>query len=338
LRQAEELAMAAKAAGYAARPLPLFYSLSQAGRAIAAVHLPDPWILRGHGLTVPPASPTPSIDSSTAQKLILDTIVKMAKEKDGEPDSFRGVAKAIESPTLKGGVTLGALWSANPDLSEVPVPPSLRQYPRALTIPIGVQSISTVPGEPIRDPEMEKISTGGLMTQFLRLRGATGEAILESLKIYPSLQGAFGLKQGPNGLVRAGLGDLVERDVDSQGVSVARVAKAVPKFVSHIDWWRTQREFASFVESDPTQPRYPGPQLIGHVLPDLAGGPSPHPLMLWWALLLGLSSLARYEPAAWTSAINLDGSTLAVSLERVLDIAEDRVPQRVLESLVPRAS
>jgi hypothetical protein len=40
LRQAEELAEAARVAGYAARPLPLFYCLSQAGRAIAAAHLP----------------------------------------------------------------------------------------------------------------------------------------------------------------------------------------------------------------------------------------------------------------------------------------------------------
>jgi hypothetical protein len=41
LRQAEELADAAIVAGYAARPVPLFYSLSQAGRAIAAARLPS---------------------------------------------------------------------------------------------------------------------------------------------------------------------------------------------------------------------------------------------------------------------------------------------------------
>src|SRR5262245_60132392 len=52
LRQAEELAEASAASGYAAKPLPLFYSLSQAGRAIAAAHLSDTWSLRGHGLRV----------------------------------------------------------------------------------------------------------------------------------------------------------------------------------------------------------------------------------------------------------------------------------------------
>ncbi|WP_371878886.1 YaaC family protein [Amycolatopsis roodepoortensis] len=55
--------------------------------------------------------------------------------------------------------------------------------------------------------------------------------------------------------------------------------------------------------------------------------------MLWWALLLGLSSLTRYEPAAWSAAIDLDASELAVPLEQVLEIAEDRLPTRILESL-----
>ncbi|MBF6605700.1 MAG: hypothetical protein IVW53_08995 [Chloroflexi bacterium] len=36
LQQFEELLHAAEATGYAARPLPLFYALSQAGRAIVA--------------------------------------------------------------------------------------------------------------------------------------------------------------------------------------------------------------------------------------------------------------------------------------------------------------
>ena len=39
LNQAEELSIAASGVSYAARPLLEFYSLSQAGRAIAAAHL-----------------------------------------------------------------------------------------------------------------------------------------------------------------------------------------------------------------------------------------------------------------------------------------------------------
>lgn len=48
--------------------------------------------------------------------------------------------------------------------------------------------------------------------------------------------------------------------------------------------------------------------------------------MLWWSLLLGLSSLARYEPGAWTVALDLDRSELAVGLERVLDLQKSIFP------------
>jgi hypothetical protein len=43
LEQAEQLMRAAADVGPAARALPLFYAISQAGRAIAAARLPDRW-------------------------------------------------------------------------------------------------------------------------------------------------------------------------------------------------------------------------------------------------------------------------------------------------------
>jgi hypothetical protein len=55
--------------------------------------------------------------------------------------------------------------------------------------------------------------------------------------------------------------------------------------------------------------------------------------MLCWALLLGLSSLARYHPVAWTRAVDLDVSTLAVPLQQILDVAAVKIPQRVLTAL-----
>src|SRR5258708_23820143 len=58
LEQSEQLMRAAEAVGHAARPLPLFYSLSQAGRAIAATHLAHPWRLAAHGLVAPDGKST----------------------------------------------------------------------------------------------------------------------------------------------------------------------------------------------------------------------------------------------------------------------------------------
>ncbi len=53
LEQSEQLMRAAEPVGHAARPLLLFYSLSQAGRAIAAARLEgDAWRLADHGLKV----------------------------------------------------------------------------------------------------------------------------------------------------------------------------------------------------------------------------------------------------------------------------------------------
>jgi YaaC-like Protein len=52
LEQFEELLDAARSVGPATRPLPLYYALSQAGRAIAAARRVHPWRLRFHGLTL----------------------------------------------------------------------------------------------------------------------------------------------------------------------------------------------------------------------------------------------------------------------------------------------
>lgn len=61
-------------------------------------------------------------------------------------------------------------------------------------------------------------------------------------------------------------------------------------------------------------------------------------LMTWWAALLVLSSLARYEPAAWRAALDVDGSSVAVLLEHVLDVAQERLPELLLAALVTPTS
>lgn len=78
-------------------------------------------------------------------------------------------------------------------------------------------------------------------------------------------------------------------------------------------------------------------QLLGFALPEIGGVPCPHPLMLWWALLVGLPSLTRYEPAAWSAAVDLDRSEMAVPLEQVLGLAEERLPARILDALNDRS-
>src|SRR5581483_761313 len=63
-------------------------------------------------------------------------------------------------------------------------------------------------------------------------------------------------------------------------------------------------------------------------------GIPPSQLMTLWALLYGLSQLARHHPAAWVGALNPDRSPIAVDLEHVLDSALELVP----DLLVPAVS
>jgi hypothetical protein len=57
------------------------------------------------------------------------------------------------------------------------------------------------------------------------------------------------------------------------------------------------------------------------------------PVTPWWALLLGLSSLARYYPSQWRQALDIDREPIAPGLERVLDQAETSIPFFVFHAL-----
>jgi hypothetical protein len=52
--------------------------------------------------------------------------------------------------------------------------------------------------------------------------------------------------------------------------------------------------------------------------------------MAWWAVLLTLSTFARYEPEAWAAMINVDSpGSPAVAIEHLLDTALDAIPEMV---------
>jgi hypothetical protein len=70
------------------------------------------------------------------------------------------------------------------------------------------------------------------------------------------------------------------------------------------------------------------------LMPALGGEQTPlAPLLTWWILLLGLSSLARYEPASWVKALDVDASQVAVPLEAALEAAQHEIPKLVLDAL-----
>jgi YaaC-like Protein len=107
LAQFEELIAAAAVVGPGSRPLPLFYALSQAGRAIAAAHAERAWRLRWHGLS-----------SRVLDVAPLDIEVKRAPAADdeGSVDSVTGVAAATGTEVFAKSATIGALWSSLPEV------------------------------------------------------------------------------------------------------------------------------------------------------------------------------------------------------------------------------
>ena len=70
-------------------------------------------------------------------------------------------------------------------------------------------------------------------------------------------------------------------------------------------------------------------------LQPLLGTPptAPRPLLVWWALLIGLSSLARYHPGTWTDALDIDAVPSGVELEMCLATAEKRMPLLIADAL-----
>ena len=111
------------------------------------------------------------------------------------------------------------------------------------------------------------------------------------------------------------------------------LARRAPYYPSVADFWRLEDALFSFVEVNDRLPAELHPRWVGYALPRVAGGNSPSPLMLWWALLLGFSSLVRYHADVWTRALDFDKEPLAIHLHEVLDIAAERVPSRLLAAL-----
>lgn len=108
LGQFQELMTAAKDSSAASRPLPLFYALSQAERAIAADRVDDAWHLRGHGLIAP------DLDGQ-----IVDISVHRQRKDKPPVDSFAGVARATGGVPFDDAVTIGALWKSLPEIFEL---------------------------------------------------------------------------------------------------------------------------------------------------------------------------------------------------------------------------
>jgi hypothetical protein len=307
LEQAEQLMNAAANVGPAASPLPLFYAISQAGRAIAAAHLDDPWRLSGHGLKAPEvADPSAGLLRRTVKP-------ETGSASNRRRQSFAGVAAAIGSAPLTSSLELGAVWAAIPELMvPLPQPPLEDQtWIRPLRV-----------FRPWVDPEHQLLAD--MRPLELLVHGlppdADTETLMQRLSDYPTAAGAqvAHVPGMPDG---------------SYVTQPSPVGHHLPTFI-----WRdvSTNVHVRAERLDEIAPDY---QPLGRrlLLPRAGGKDALSPLMLWWVLLFGLSSIARYDPELWVGALDVNNSPIAVPIEAALDAALDAVPDLILDALTNRA-
>jgi hypothetical protein len=287
IQQTEELFAASAAVSPASKPLPLFYALSQAGRAIAAAHNPEEgWKITTHGLSV------------RAGNRIGNAVVTPIPSKR-RSDAFTAVATALRSEALEGPVTVSALWAALPELADF------------THVGANAAPALEIRLEGGRYPHLFSPLHPAAGTVFL-IDVANDEELRSRLSLYAHTDGCeaiIGPLPGVGRLSQATLRWPAEPSPESTpGTKAVRALHDVATRVG--DRWFLQ----PLLGSPPTAPK---------------------PLLTWWALLIGLSSLARYHPAEWTAALDVDKAPTAVELEEGLAIAERRLPQLVARAIEP---
>lgn len=297
---------AAENVGTAASPLLLFYAVSQAGRAITAARLDDPWRLSGHGLKAPtPADP--SID-------LLRRVVKPEGTgvSKGRRQSFAGVAEATGSAQLTSALELGAVWAAIPDLMPPLPQPSLDGENWIRPLRVFRPAVDTA-----------HVMLADMRPFELLIDGLPPEADLDTLYRclgdYPAAEGAYmwhtpGMNDDSIVTQPSGIGPLpvfcwpdVPTNVYARAQRLEAIAPDYRRLGTHL------------------------------LLPRAGIQDALSPLMLWWALLFGLSSIARYDPETWVAALAVNDSELAVPIEAALEAALDVLPELILDALADGA-
>jgi hypothetical protein len=311
IEQAEQLFTAAEVTDPAARPILIFYGLSQLGRAIAAVSTKldnNEYRLSRHGLD------HGSLDGA-AQHGLANLMVW-----GHTSGAFPVVAKALGAAAMQQRCRLGEVWALVPDANRFPLPGSgeLRSLPlysellpapmedwaRGLLTELPLHLLQNDDEEPVTGygPELSRLmeasqsDTARIARQRSRLR--------DWLAQYPSLAG-WDFVTAPDGPVGYRLRD--------GGKSLDLPLRLPKSPVSDEVTILQQRSFSY--------------HSMMAVYPQLGGRKPAHPFMLWWAVLYVLSRLARYEPRDWMRLIDVAHSAEAAAIEYLLDEALLALPE-----------
>ncbi|MEU9826531.1 YaaC family protein [Micromonospora chersina] len=300
LEQAEQLLRAASTVGVAARPLLLFYGLSQGGRAVAAAASTlgnSDFQLSGHGI---------KSDTSTWIGPLASVTVYSDNSTTG---SFNRLSALLQSPIWdkRAPVSVGEIWNSLPEAEHWALPAGARTSP---PLTAALETITAGENAPI--PIF--LSVGGVPKEFMPNSGQGSSGDLEAFfSRYPALAGyaairSVGVYPGESG----GRAELVY-PTDKSGY-LDRHKEVEPRLTTY----RFRKDLV-----------FPA---IG------SNGQALHPLMAWWSLLYALSMLARYQPEVWAQHIAIDSSKAAVAIERLLAESLAAVPELILQTILEVSS
>ncbi|MFI5496809.1 YaaC family protein [Actinoplanes sp. NPDC051859] len=291
VEQCEQFLAAGSQAGYSTRPVQLFYALSQAGRAIVAA---SPHIGNQqwsvHGH---------GLSSRTSAATVSDTAVVAS-----ETGLFQAVAAALQVEPLGVAdvVTVRELWPLLPEMVGVTLPGDL-SAPALLFMP---------ENWPKRGP-FAQAELHWIPPWVREFYGSSASRVREFLQLYPALRGS---------------------DLTSSSIMTGAVRWIEQPLGLAIDVeWRSSNAPHTHAPVQDTSSLGLVPyraQDDWFVTPPLGTmQQGMHPFLALWATLLALSSLARYEPAAWSRMIDIDRSAEASALEHLLDEAANSISRSV---------
>lgn len=298
LEQAEQLFRGAEHLGLAARPISIFYGLSQAAKAIAAANVPDQpaWRLGGHGISQV-HEPEPSYTS------IADINLKSVK------GALSTVARMTDSPSIGKQVSLGTVLACLPfrkdstSWSTQQGPILLEHIPQGMDGAILVMSPKILANVHLPSDPFEDMLDADLENQRRRIKEYLSP-------LFPELSTATPLPD-EHQQIRAesvGISFVVElQSEQSLGSNQLR-----DKYVGTIG-----HPYGKNGTHRILYPRFG--------MNDAACSP----IVIWWAAMFGLSVVARYEPALWVRTIDVDASGDATALEEILDDSLGMLPDQI---------
>jgi len=334
LEQAEQLFAAATSAGTATSPILLFYGTAQLGRAIVAAspEVPNSSArVQGHG------GRAVGIEASTVR--LADMSVSGGGDERTSLGSLSRVLGccALERPRrlddLISRIPIGQLFLRSDTLPKDgggPAEPMFVVDPRreveAGAVPWMVQGpgmlrivVHPVPrtlapkgiGAPLDEPrEWPEGEPRGVENDTVETARTVRDLLAEHFDRYPGLAGwQFNMNAASTVPVvqnlQRGFSVALEVPIGEGEHNLAIPERMAPRFNDALVL-------------------YPGVDGCGQ--PD-------HPLVLWWAVLLVLSSLARYHPDAWLKLTHIDKHEDASVIEQMLVAAADEVPRLALAAL-----